>query len=252
MSLSYLCAMALVPILAVMLTITGGFGLQNYLTEYLMSTFGDNETINFVIERAGVFIDFAKSGWTGFICALTLVWVIIVMMFNIERCFDMIWKVDKARNFFKKISFYIVILLLSPFVVLIFFYAPIVHTSIFEFFGFNVEDYPILTSFGGSLITYVIVAFTMTAMYKYIPNADVRYHNAWRAAFPAAFVFCVFQYTYLQSQNMMTKWNVVYGALAAVPLFMVWLNISWQIILYGAEVSYALQTVDDYREIEKE
>ena len=248
MSLSYLCTLAIVPLLAVMMVITDGFGLENYLNTYLTDSFGNNETVVFILDRTSVFLDYAQSSWAGLISSMTLVWIVIRMMFNVEGCFDLVWKVDKGRSFIKKIAYDLVILILSPFVVMIFFYAPIVNTRIFALIGFTAEQFPFLTSFTGFLLIYTIVAFTMTAMYKYIPNTEVKYHNAWRAAFPAALVFCIFQFVYIESQSAVSKWNAVYGAMAAVPLFMLWLNMSWQIILYGAEVSYALQTVDTYRE----
>jgi membrane protein len=83
-------------------------------------------------------------------------------------------------------------------------------------------------------------------MYKFIPNAIVRYGSALRAAVPAGLVFAVVQYLYLETQVLVTRLSTVYGAFAAVPLFMAWINIGWFIILIGAELSYAFQKVDSY------
>ena len=83
-------------------------------------------------------------------------------------------------------------------------------------------------------------------MYKFIPNATVRYSSALRAAVPAAIAFTTVQYMYLETQVLVTRLNAIYGAFAAVPLFMVWINIGWFIILIGAQLSYAFQNVDNY------
>ena len=87
---------------------------------------------------------------------------------------------------------------------------------------------------------------TLSVMYKFIPNAPVNYADALRAALPASIAFTVMQYMYLETQVFVTRLNTIFGAFAAVPLFMVWINIGWFIILIGAELSYAFQHVDDY------
>ena len=83
-------------------------------------------------------------------------------------------------------------------------------------------------------------------MYKFIPKFDVKYGVALRAAAFSALAFTAVQFLYLETQLLVTRLNGVYGTFAAIPLFMVWLNISWNIILMGAELSYAFQHVDTY------
>lgn len=83
-------------------------------------------------------------------------------------------------------------------------------------------------------------------MYKFIPNSIVEYGNALKAALPAAIAFTAVNYLYLETQVLVTRLNAVYGVFAAVPLFMAWINIGWNIILIGSELSYAFQHVDNY------
>ena len=83
-------------------------------------------------------------------------------------------------------------------------------------------------------------------MYKFIPNAKVKYRSAFQASIPAALAFTLVQYMYLETQVFVTRLSTVFGAFAAVPLFMVWINIGWFIILIGAELAYAFQNVDSY------
>ena len=92
----------------------------------------------------------------------------------------------------------------------------------------------------------VVATFTFSAMYKFIPNAEVDYTNALTAAIPAGIAFAAVNYLYLETQVMVTRMNGIFGAFAAVPLFMVWINIGWFIILIGSELSYAFQHVDNY------
>jgi len=91
-----------------------------------------------------------------------------------------------------------------------------------------------------------VAILTFSAMYKFIPNAKVDYSNALRAAVLSGAAFTVVQYLYLETQVFVTRLNAIYGAFAAVPLFMVWINMGWFIILIGAELSYAFQHVDNY------
>ena len=93
---------------------------------------------------------------------------------------------------------------------------------------------------------YIVATLTFSAMYKFIPNYKVLYPNALRAAAISAFAFTVLQYLYLETQLFVTRLNMVYGAVAAIPLFMFWMNFGWFIILFGADLSYAYQHVDNY------
>ena len=168
------------------------------------------------------------------------------MMLSVERVFNNVWKVGKARNIFKRLSVIVIMIIVSPLVVMVFFAGTIMYSHMFEYLGLDMETFgPVKT-----ILTWVlfaaIVTFTFSAMYKFIPNHDVRYGSALRAAIPAAIAFAVMNYLYLETQVLVTRLNAVYGAFAAVPLFMVWINIGWFIILIGAELSYAFQHVDDY------
>ena len=122
----------------------------------------------------------------------------------------------------------------------------IFYSNALEFLGLDNEQLSIFKTVLAWLIFCVVATFTFSAMYKFIPNHDVRYGSALRAAIPAAIAFAVMNYLYLETQVLVTRLNAVYGAFAAVPLFMVWINIGWFIILIGAELSYAFQHVDDY------
>ena len=82
-------------------------------------------------------------------------------------------------------------------------------------------------------------------MYKYIPACKVRYRYAFKAALYAGIIFTALQYLYLETTVMVAKSSAVYGVLAAVPLFMVWLSWGWTIIIYGAELAYGFQAVEE-------
>jgi len=97
-----------------------------------------------------------------------------------------------------------------------------------------------------------------TIIYKYVPNVKVKFPAAFFAALIAALAFVAWQYLYVETQVFVSRMNTVYGAFAAIPLFLVWMNVSWTIILIGAEISHAYQyessytSEDSYEELEQE
>ena len=167
-------------------------------------------------------------------------------MLNVERVFNNVWRVRKARNIFKRLSYVLAMILISPFVVMVFFAGSFVYSHALEFIGIDPESLGALKTILAWVLFAVSAAFTFSAMYKFIPNSHVDYGSALRAAIPAAIAFAAVQYLYLETQVFVTRLSAIFGAFAAVPLFMVWINIGWFIILIGAELSYAFQNVENY------
>ena len=246
-ALSFFGTMSMVPFIAIVFAITGGLGLADKLEALLYSYFENSqETINMVLGFADNIISTAQSSGMGLVSALVFVWLVFWMMISVERVFNNVWRVRKSRNLFKRISFYITILLISPFVIFLFFSGSMVYTNLLKGVGLDVEYFESLTSIIAWLLFYILATLTFSAMYKFIPNHRVIYSSALRAASISALAFTVLQYLYLETQLFVTRLNTVYGAVAAIPLFMVWMNIGWFIILFGAELSYAYQNVDNY------
>lgn len=246
-ALSYLSVMAIVPILAIVFGITGGLGLGDRLKEFMYANFsGSEQSIDVVLSFAQNIIDTAQSGWMGFFSALLFLWIIFRLMMNVESAFNHVWKVDQTRSFIRRFSFYIAILLISPFVIFVLFAGSFVYSNALDYIGLNLEEFSFIKKLISWAMFVLVAALTFSAMYKFIPNFKVRYGMAFRAAFFAAMAFAAVQFMYLETQLLVTRLNGIYGTFAAVPLFMIWLNISWNIILIGAEVSYAFQHVDSY------
>ena len=246
-ALSFFGTMAVVPFLAVAFVVTDGFGLAEFLKDMLYTKFsGHQEIIDTLLVFANNIIDTAQSSTMGLISALLFVWLVIWMMICVERVFNNVWRVRKSRNFWKRLGFYLAILFISPFVIMLFFSGSIMYTNVFKSIGLDFAAVQWLSSLLTWGIFYVIAALTFSAMYKFIPNYKVRYSHALRAALISGFAFTVLQYLYLETQVFVTRLNAVYGAVAAIPLFMFWMNFGWFIILFGAELSYAFQNVDNY------
>ena len=246
-ALSFFSTMSVIPFIAIMFAVTGGFGLAHKLETILYGYFKNSEqTIDFILGAAENIINTSLGGRMGLVSGLLFLWIVIWMMLSVERVFNNVWKVRKSRNIFKRISYIIAMLIIAPFVMMVFFSGNILYSHIFESIGLDPETFGILKTLISWVLFAVVATFTFSAMYKFIPNAEVKYGNALRAAIPAAIAFTVVNYLYLETQVFVTRLNAIYGVFAAVPLFMVWINVGWYIILIGSELSYAFQNVDNY------
>ena len=182
----------------------------------------------------------------GLFSALTFVFIVIWMMLNVEKVFNNVWKVQMPRKLYKRLSVIIAMLIVAPFIVMLFFSGSILYSHILGYIGLDVEEFGLFKNILTWVLVGAIAMMTFSVMYKFIPNAQVNYKDALRAAMIVAIPFAAVQYTYLETQVFVTRLNSIFGAFAAVPLFMVWINIGWFIILFGAELSYAFQHVDSY------
>lgn len=246
-ALSFFSTMSVIPFVAIVFAITGGFGLADKLKEFLYDYFNNSQQIiDTVLGFAQNIIDTAQSSAVGLVSALLFFWIVIWMMMNVEKVFNNVWRVQKSRNLFRRLSVIIAMLFVSPFIVMVFFGGSFVYSHALGYLGLNIESFNTFKTILSWTLFGTIATFTFSAMYKFIPNALVDYSNALRAAAYSGIAFTVMQYLYLETQVFVTRLNGIYGAFAAVPLFMIWINIGWFIILIGAELSYAFQHVDSY------
>lgn len=246
-ALSFFSTMSVVPFIAIMFAITGGLGLADRLKELLYAYFDNSQqTIDTMLGFADNIINNAQKGAMGLVSAMMFASIVIWLMLNVEKVFNNVWMVKKSRNIFKRISFILALVILSPFVVMVFFTGSFVYSNVFEYLGLDYEGLTGFKTLVSWLLFAVVVTFTLSGMYKFIPNAHVEYASALRASIPTALIFTLVQYTYLETQVFVTRLSTVFGTFAAVPLFMIWINIGWFIILIGAQLSYAFQNVDSY------
>ena len=245
-ALSFFCTMAAVPFMAVAFAITGGLGLEDTLKQLLVSNIPNQQAVDTLFGYAQNVIDTAQSSPVGLVSALLFTWLVLWMMMCVESVFNNVWRVNKSRNIFKRLTFYLVILGLSPFVVLLFFAGAIVYSNVLDVLVPDVVFSENIKNFLGWVVFAAVSVMTFSAMYKFIPNHYVRYKDALKAALLSGVLFTILQYLFLETQIFVSRLNTIYGAVAAIPLFMFWLNFGWFIILIGAELSYAFQNVDNY------
>ena len=248
-SLSYFITLALVPLMAFAFAVTGGLGLDNKIPEVLQFILPSNpEVVSLLSEKASGILDSALGGGLGTVSAIFFLWTILWMMFQVERVFNNVWGILKIpRKIYTRFGFYFLVLFLSPFLVVIFGSGVVYATNLPNLYGIDVKEARFIFKLLGYAIFYIILVFTLSVMYKYIPATKVQYRYALRSALISGIIFMIFQYLYLHTQMFMGRLNQAYGILAAIPLFLIWLNFSWQIIIYGAQLTYSFQNVDQYQ-----
>ncbi len=246
-ALSFFSTMSVVPFVAVVFAVTGGFGLADKLTGFLYEYFNNSQQIiDTVLGFAQNIINTAQSSAMGLVSALLFLWIVVWMMMNVERVFNNVWRVQKSRNLIRRLTVILAMLFVSPFIVLVFFGGSVVYSHALNYLGLDVETFSAFKTILTWTLFGIVATLTFSTMYKFIPNAPVDYANALRAAAFSGTAFTIMQYLYLETQVLVSRMNGIYGAFAAVPMFMIWINIGWFIILIGAELAYAFQHVDNY------
>lgn len=245
-ALAFFTTIAFIPCLAMTIQIISGFGLQTYLEELLLNMFkGKPDVVETALEYAGNVLDIGGHvGWFSSICFLSLVFWLLM---QIENAFNYIWNIKKNRNFFKRLGFYFAIILILPFIILMFF------STILQFSASGNGIMHYLVNFGfwknisavfSWIIIYMLLVLTLSVMYKYIPVTRVKYKYAFRAAALTGLVLGIFQWGYVETQIFFNRMNSVFGAVAAIPFVMIWFNVIWFLVLFGAEYTFALQNND--------
>ena len=175
-------------------------------------------------------------------------------MVNVEESFNGIWQIKQSRPFARKVSDYFAMMFVTPLFFILSSTATVFLTtqvsnvvgslSMLEFFG------PFLL-FLINLVPYVLIWVVFVLLYMVMPNTNVRIGSALIGAIIAGSVFILVQWGYIYFQVGVSRYNAIYGSFAALPLLLLWIRISWLIVLFGAEISYANQNVEHY-EFEQE
>lgn len=247
-ALSQFTILAFVPMIAVILFISHGFGLDQVLSDSLLESFPTStQLIQVIMKYAMNLIKATENGVFGWISFLSFVWTIVWLMINVEIAFNRIWQVDTPRKLWQRVAVYFAIMLVTPFVLVLLFSGWTWYARFIGLLEGHLGPFSFITTNMFWLAFYGIVVLALSVMYKFIPHAKVRYGSALKAALIVGLVFVGIQYLYMGTQVMVTRLGAVYGALAFIPLFIVWLNLTWQVILFGAELSRGY-TIVDYQE----
>ena len=245
-ALTYSTLLAIVPILAILFAIARGFGFDNLMKSQIINGFGGpSETTEVIFQFVDSYLSEAKSGIFIGVGLIMLLWSVLNLINNMEMTFNRIWKVQKARSVFRMTTDYMSMLLLMPILIVVSGGLSIFMSTMLK----NVEGFTLLApivKFLVRLIPFLLTWFMFTALYIFMPNTKVKFRHALIAGILAGSAYQFFQYIYIGGQLSVARYNAIYGSFAALPLFLLWVHISWTICLFGAEFTYASQNLRNF------
>ena len=245
-ALTYSTLLAIVPILAVVFAVARGFGYNKYIEIWFRNSFSSQPTVaDTIIGFVNSYLVHTRSGVFLGVGLVVMLYTVLMLVMTIERSFNSIWQVKRPRSLFRTFTDYMAMLFLCP--------IAIVLISGFNFFMATIAgSMPYITvltptvRFFINLSPYVIMSLLFIGLYVFVPNTHVRITHCIVPGILAGIAMQCLQYLYINSQIWVSSYNAIYGSFAALPLFMLWIQISWTICLFGAELCYTSQNVDYY------
>ncbi|MFC1805215.1 YihY/virulence factor BrkB family protein [Candidatus Omnitrophota bacterium] len=249
-ALTFYSLLSIVPVLAMAFGVAKGFGFEKMLENQLIDKMpGQQEVLAQIITFANALLDNTRGGLVAGIGVALLFWTVIKVLTNIERSFNDIWGIKKVRSLGRRFSDYLSIMLICPILLIVSSGVTVFVTSqarmITERIAF-LGPVGSLISFVLDLLPYCVIWVVFSFIYIFMPNTKVNFKAGLVAGVVAGTIYQVVQWAYIAFQVGVAKYNAIYGSFAALPLFLLWLQLSWLIVLFGAEVSFAHQNVDTY------
>ncbi len=245
-ALTYSTLLAIVPILAILFAIARGFGFDNLMESQIVNGFGGpTETTEVILQFVNSYLSQTKSGIFIGVGLIMLLWTVLNLINNMEITFNRIWQVKKARSMYRKITDYFSMLLLMPILLVVSGGLSIFMSTMVK----NLEDFTLLAPVGKfmvRLIPFVLTWFMFTAPYVLMPYTKGKLQHALISGILAGTAHQAFQFLYISSQLWVSRYNAIYGSFAALPMFLLWLQVSWTICLFGAELTYAGQNIRNF------
>lgn len=243
-SLSYTSLIALVPVLAIALAIFSAFPVFNEVRQQVQDMLIQN-----LMPDAGQDINMYFKQFINAAAKLTTIGVIgialtaILLLSTIENSFNFIFKVTKPRRITTKITLYWTVITLGPLLLGTAF-------SLRGIAAFNdfLQTVPGIKVFLGSVLPFLLTWLVLTCVYVFVPNKKVGFLNAMVGSFVALFLFWVLRIGFALFMVKNDTYKTLYGAVAAVPLMLIWMYLYWAAVIFGAVVTAALE---DFRQLDR-
>jgi len=251
-ALTFYTLLSLIPVIAIAFAIAKGFGLDQNLESVITSSKdfqSYSKILTPLLERARLTIQETSGGYIAGVGMIILFWSVISLLGQIESSFNHIWQIASSRAWYRKFTDYLTIMLFAPVLL-------ILSSSITFFITIELTEFmskaPILAffkpviSFLIKFAPYLLTWTILTLLFIVMPNAKVKFMPAMISGIIAGTLLKILQWLYLDLQFGITKLSAIYGGLAAIPLFIIFLQTTWIIILIGAELSFANQNISRY------
>ncbi len=242
-ALTFYTLFSIVPILALAFAIAKGFGFEKGLQEQLISNYSEyKDVLNKAFEYAHTMLATTKGGVIAGIGVVLLLWSVMKLLISIENNFNQIWEIKRGRTVIRKVTDYLAIMIVSPiFLIISGSLTVAIQTKLGNFQFLSGASTVLL-----NMLAYFLLTCVFALLYIVLPNTKVNSKSAFIAGFISMVLFQILQWAYIKFQIGANQMNAIYGGFAALPLFLIWVQYSWYIVLFGAEIAFANQFVDHY------
>ncbi len=249
-ALTFFTILSVIPMVALAFGIAKGFGLNDELRAQIIMQFHNQEQVmNWILDFANNTLEQTSGGWLAGIGVVFLFSTVGQLLRYVENAFNSIWKVEETRVWYRQVTDYLAVIILVPVLFVASSSATVLATTrLNEILGRSdmLEGLKPVVSFLVQLIPFILLCTISTAAFLAMPNTRVKLRNALIAGLIAGIALQVLQILYVETQMGLTRLGALYGSFAAVPLLMVWIQMSWVIVLMGAQLTYYLQNITRY------
>ena len=245
-ALTYSTLLAIVPILAVIFAIARGFGYNKYIEIWFRDALSSQPQVaDILTDFVNSYLIHTQSGIFLGVGLLFMLYTVLMLVNNVEETFNEIWQVSNARPIMRSLTNYMAMFFVFPIIIVVsmglsIFMATIAqHTDGVVILGRAVRY---LLDFS----PYLLLSLLFVGLYVYMPNTDVKIKSAIVPGILSGVAMQLLQLFYIHSQIWVTGYNAIYGSFAALPLFMLWLQISWTICLFGAQLTFTNQNMNRF------
>ena len=243
-SLSFALLFAFIPMLALIYAIARGFGFEETVQHTISSSFlAEANVAPVLLEWIERYLETAREGLFLGIGLIVLIWAVYAFFNMLENSFNSIWNVKQSRSFARRMTNYVMTLLLVPVLV-------VVTSGISIFLNSTEILAPVLDGilpirkFMLRFLPFVATAGVFTWIFIAIPNTKVKFSSAIIPGILMGLLYQLVQALSMFLVVLFTRMSIVYGAFSAIPLVLIWLNITCWLLLIGAELAFAIQNND--------
>jgi len=245
-ALTFFSILSIVPVVAMFFGIAKGFGQLEKVEDQIMERFaGQEEVGKYIVQFANSLLENTKGGLVAGIGIAFLFWTIIKVLSNIENSFNDIWGVKKSRHFGRKFSDYLSMMLVCPVLL-------VISSSLTVAISSQIKEIPFIQAIGPvvAILLWILPYCTLWIVFSFVfifmPNTKVRFSSGVLAGVIAGTTLQLVQWGFFGFIITLTSYNKVYGSFASLPLFFILFQMSWLVVLFGAELAFAHQNVDTY------
>ena len=245
-ALTYSTLLAIVPISAVVFAIARGFGFSKYIEDWFRSALSSQpQAADTIIRFVNSYLVHTHSGVILGIGLVFMLWTVLMLTRNIEQTFNNIWQVERERSLVRTVTDYLAMFFMLPIIIILISGVSVFLTAVVK----QTHEYLLLgpmMRLSIDIMPYVIMSAVFIALYVFMPNTKVKIGYTIIPGILAGVAMQLLQLFYVHCQLFLSSYNAVYGSFAALPLFMLWVQISWTICLFGAELSYTNQNLETF------